>query len=251
MTKVEFYNSIVSVYQKTGQGVPGFLRLRLPDPSIVDELISDGLIKSVTINYSHLPNDEFLCLTKGYCVEEEGKDASALLCLRMYLGIDPVIDMGQTQLSREDAFKRVDVMSKYAAWLTKNEVSLKEMETISPLPDEEIDTNLNEETISYLKTRSWYKDNLKVSNCIEQLKSGDNDVDNNIHISKRIIELYKQKLDLHNRKGDTLGANECLKGISESEEEIEEYKKAKKVFRPKIKLFLEAQDKNLKIKEII
>ena len=34
-----------------------------------------------------------------------------------------------------------------------------------------------------------------------------------------IIE-YKQKLDLHHQKGDTLGANECLKGISEEEEEI-------------------------------
>jgi hypothetical protein len=29
MNKVEFYNSVVNVYNETGQGVPGFLRMKM------------------------------------------------------------------------------------------------------------------------------------------------------------------------------------------------------------------------------
>ena len=126
MTRVEFYNAAVSVYEETGQGVPGFSRIHMPD-GIIEGLIKEGLLKSVITRYSHLPDDETLCITKGYCVEEDinKSDLSALHYLRLYKGIEQELSgvgfPDNAKLIQDPGF-----MKGYSEWLTKNHAKLIE-----------------------------------------------------------------------------------------------------------------------------
>lgn len=245
MNKIEFYNAIVKTYKKTGQGVPTFIALKL-DPSIVEELISEGLIKLVNgRKYNHLPNDEFLCLTKGYCVEEDTEIPSALSCIRLYLGIDPIIELGNSKLSISDALKNSDFMNQYATWLKKNEKSLKEMETIDVIESlgEESDEIPND-VIDYIKTRGWYKSNENVSNCLVELTIGDNKLTEKESITNQLIGLYDQ---LMFKNGKT---PEGISKKKEYENDIISYKNEKKI-RTKIRTYLLKQNKNSLIKDLI
>lgn len=251
MTKVEFYNAVVGIYNKTGQGTPKFIADRLPDPSVLDELIEEGLLKIVTIPFSHFPDDHQICPTKGYCVEEDlrEKKQESLSFLRLYKGIDPIVDLGNVhKLTISEALKDKDFVKRYSDWLIKNYDKLEEMEqveTIVSLGDE-----ITDEIKAYIKTRSWYKKNNNIDSCLDQLKSGDRDLDENISLTKKIIKLQEDKLSLYKRKNDKKGIDETLKEISNSNKELDEYTRAGKM-RPKIKIFLEKQDKMTLIQNLI
>ena len=125
MNKQEFYNAVVEIYKKTGQGVPGFVRTRL-DPSVIDELISEGKLKIVETKYNYLPNDEWICLTNVYCVEEEIKDMRVLSFMRVYLNID---DLG-LGLKLNDVLSNENFMKEYNIWLEKNKEQLNKIEEL-------------------------------------------------------------------------------------------------------------------------
>ena len=60
MNKKKFYNSLLSLYKKTGQGFA--LNLFHPTPDLmntIDSLISENKVKKVIIQYNHLPDDVF------------------------------------------------------------------------------------------------------------------------------------------------------------------------------------------------
>ena len=116
MNKAELYNAAVNVYNQTGQGIPGGL-LRMNGLSdALDELISEGLLKSIRQKYSYLPNDEWVCLTKGFCVEETYKDkTSDLSFIRIYKGLEP-----QADLTIEKALSNVKFKEEYDKWVLRN-----------------------------------------------------------------------------------------------------------------------------------
>ncbi len=165
MNKSEFYNSVVNVYNATGQGVPGFLRGRAVSDRDLDSLIAEGLLKVVTIHFSHLPDDETICLTRGYCVEEEitRKDTAVLSYVRFYKGIPQGMeDIGgpnNEMLSKDPGW-----MKGYNEWLAKNSEKLKEkIEPIIPTSKSEF---LNEAEKKLLTSRESFKKNLTVRECL-------------------------------------------------------------------------------------
>lgn len=123
MNKSELYNKAVELYKKTGQGLPMNIMPKDVNETI-EELIKDGLMKTVDIKFNHLPDDKFACLTNVYCVEED-KNPGALTYMRIYVGLEMVVDLGRaTQLTLLEAIKDPELMNEYTKWLKKNHKEL-------------------------------------------------------------------------------------------------------------------------------
>ena len=133
--------------------------------SIVDELIEDGLVKIVTHQYSYLPNDETICLTKGYCVEDDVHESMlAINCIRFYLSFDPVVELGKVAtVTLIECIQNFEFMEKYVEWFKKNKEKLDEIKNIQYLEESE----LNDEAIEFLKDKVWYEKNKTVSQCLK------------------------------------------------------------------------------------
>jgi hypothetical protein len=202
MNKVELYNKIVEVYKKTGQGVPSFIKFSIGQ-DVINELVEDGLIKIVVQQFNYLPDDEKLCVTKGYCVEDDymnDKNSRALDYIRMYLNHDPVIDFGSAlKVTLKQAFSNVDLVKGYAVWLEKNKKALDEMENIQFLDDTSLE--LNEELIDYIKTRDFYKENKTISVSLSLMLDADTNILEQITLTKEILNLMKSaKGGVYNEK---------------------------------------------------
>ena len=119
MTKTEVLNAIITVTRETGQGVPGFLRMKGLD-SILDELILEKKIVSTIHHYKTLPNDEWLVPVDCYNVWLDTEPA-ALTFVRMYLKIDVGSQITETFYSSPELAER------YIAWLEINKDLLEKM----------------------------------------------------------------------------------------------------------------------------
>jgi predicted DNA-binding protein YlxM (UPF0122 family) len=261
-TKAEFYKTLIDIHKKHGQGLSGIVCAQSSLlKGYTDELIEEGLIKCCDTGGSlgHPESNRFYCPTKGYCVWDDMSDKSiarnSLTCVRFYLGALEPDSPSRTDMQRalfpslNDLIREPYFMEKYAEWLKKNDESLKEMLNLSDEYNVS-ETELSDDSIKYLKTRSWYKDNLTVSKCIKELISGDSSVDEGISLTKRILALQEDKLKLYETKKDKKGVEESQKEIEDSKKELENYKLAKKL-RPKIKVYLQSQDQKITIKELI
>ena len=198
MTKSKFYNSVLEIYKATGQGTPLFVKGGLPNQFVVDELVNEGKLKIITNQYTYLPNDETLCLTEGYCVEE---DTSNLVYMRLYMDLDG--------LTRKNALRDVDFMKAYSEWLSNNISKLKEIDNIEPMIEAE-DT-LSESDMIFVKTRGWYTKNETVGEVIDIINGS---IDNN----NEILKLSRQLIDLLRQRN----SEEDRKKIIESENEVSE-----------------------------
>lgn len=213
MTQVEFYNAAVKVYRETGQGVPGFFRMKLPS-RVIDGLIEKGLMKSITIPFNHLPDDETLCITKGYCVEEDmvgDKRWSALAFLRFYKsipqGLEHIGAMGNEKLAQDPEF-----MERYAEWLKLNHAKLTEK--ITELSDDMVFGVLSKDAEDLLKGRDWYKNNLTIEESLDNLR------DRNRLILKS-ISLHKQMRDLtQGEPAHQAEYNNSVQKLAEDEAEL-------------------------------
>lgn len=240
MNKIELYNNIVKIYKKSGQGTSGFIRHKI-GYELVDELIADGLVKIVTHQYNYLPNDEWICLTKGYCVEDdilvEG-DQSALTYVRMYLDVDPIVVIGKDKLLVKDAFRNPVLVEGYSKWLTKNKEKLDEGQAIELLEDSGDSNILSVSDVEYLKTRAWYKENQTIGICLKQL--GEYNVTEQVNVLTELIELKQ------NPKVSHL----YVESVKEDIEELELVKKCVPI-RKRIKKWLLIQNSNEKIQSVI
>lgn len=121
MTKKEIYNAAVDMYKKTGQGLPGFIKMKIGRKEL-DELVDEGKLKVISQRYSYLPDDEWYCLTGVYCPEEEfaNGDGKALSFIRIYLGIDSDNDKMIKKFFEENPKEREKYDKEYQVWLEKN-----------------------------------------------------------------------------------------------------------------------------------
>lgn len=127
MTKSEVYNLIVDFYYKHGQGIPSFARSEA-NTKLLDELIEEGKLKVVRMNFSYLPDGEFICLTKGYCVEENMRDnyMFALSCIRVYRNVQEIVNVGKLKMNRDTLMQDKDFMERYTKWIDENKEKLEE-----------------------------------------------------------------------------------------------------------------------------
>lgn len=231
MNKSELYYNAIDLYKKTGQGI-----ILIPYSNIndtVDELVRDGLMKIVNIKFNTLPDDKFACLTNVYCVEED-KDPTALTYMRIYVGIDKVVDLGKVEVTLLDAIKNPEIMTGYSKWLNKNHKQLIKINdldnVIVPL------TKLSKEEIDYLESRSWYKDSLTASEALYELTEGDDNVQKKLSITRELIRLMRKD-------------KKYISKIKEYEENIKEYE-SEVILRKSVKSFL-SNYSDEKIKNII
>jgi hypothetical protein len=242
MNKIEFYNKVVEIYKKTGQGVPKFIADKAGD-DIFEDLEKDGLVKLVVRNYSHLPDDETICLTKGYCVEDDtkGKDMSALTFIRIYRGVDPVIEIANYKVSLNEIVRDPEWMLPYSTWLSKNKKLLEEGDAIELLDESAYNgEELSDETVEYLKTRGWYEENLTVSECIERMKSGDKDNRKKMEILTELIMLQNTP-SVREKYKDSLAEN-----IKEKEDLVNNEK-----YRKRIRVWLDTKNGSEKIQSLV
>lgn len=244
MNKIEFYNSLIKLRKSSGQGFPEVLKCKLPDSSIIDELIEDGLVKKVEKKFNYLPNDVVICLTDGYCVEEDYiNDISALSYIRFYLCVN------EDNISYDDIVKNAEFIRGYSEWLTKNEIKLKEMMNIKFLEDNS--DKLSKSDIEYLKTRSWYIKNESISESLKKLDS--NFEENNIQkvqILTELVSIKKRLFCLRPNDPENDDLDETIKELEKAKEDVKNSKNILKC-RNRIKKFLELQNKETKIQNII
>lgn len=242
MNKIEFYNKVIEIYRQTGQGVPKFIADKAGN-DIFEELEKDGLVKLIVTPYNHLPDDEVICLTKGYCVEEDTRDhnMSALTYIRIYKNIDPVIELGNYKVTLKEAIGNPDLMTPYSEWLNKNKKKLEEGEKIELLDETLSDSaELSDETIEYLKTRDWYKENLTILECLNEMFNGDRD-------NVRRMEIFKQLIDLQSTPSVRDKYKDDLAKNIKDKEDLEKNEK----YRKRIRVWLNTKDSKEKIQSLI
>lgn len=197
MKKTEFYNKIVGLTKKTGQGlelkiaqlIPGFSK------NMLDELIDKGLLKMVHKPFNHLPSEDWICLTGIYCVEE---DENNYFFMRYYLGFE---DSMVGKLALKSGKTKEDLVGEkiveYKEFLNKN---IEGLEAIKRLNDNtQLDESLTPDTLNFLLTRTWFikNDTVKVSHdkCVEA-----NDLDRQqVSIHKQLADLYKSGKGYENK----------------------------------------------------
>jgi len=234
MNKTEFYNSVVEVYNKTGQGVPGFLRFKM-DNRVIDQLIEEGFLKEVTIRFNHLPDDSTICLAKGYCVEEDmlDRDTTPLAYLRLYKGLEQGLEH-ITGMTNEKLVQSPDFMLGYTEWLKNNHTKLTEV--INPVDEEMIFHPLSPEEREYLISRDWYKSNEKIEKAIDQMRDKTGRLREEISLHRQMISLCE------GRESHKDSYDKSVVGKAEAEKELK--------IRERISDFLNTcKNKSTKIQE--
>ena len=233
MNKKEFYNNVLDLYKKTGQGLSQLVLMDNHEVhDIVDELISEGLLKKVVTKYNHLPDDTWICLTKGYCVEEDS--IHNLSFMRFYIGLDKIMDLGPSaNVTLKDAIKNIDFISEYKKWLKKNLEKLEEIKTISSYIIKDVELSIIEE--EYLKERGFFKDNLSIRESIIEFEEGTEKIQKEIYLINEICPLLK-------RVGRLDEDTKYTKDLEDLEEEL--------IMRKKIYSFLKNQLSEIKIQSL-
>jgi hypothetical protein len=242
MTKAEFYNMVVELYLKTGQGAPGFITMKV-GTELLDELVSEGKLKIITQYYSYLPNDNWICLTGVYCVEEEMAKGNhrPLDFVRKYLNTPRIspLDKKVDEFFAKNPAEKIKYDKEYEDWFNQNKDELERSFKIQKI-EEDDSPYFNEKELNYLKERGWYQSNDKIKDCLDRLSEGDK-------TNLKHIELLTEMISL--KKNPKVKDN-YLDSIGQDETELEEVKSENKI-RKKIRNFLSSQDKNNKVQDCI
>lgn len=206
--KEEFYNWVVEVYLKTGQGLAGFVTIKTGREPL-EELLGEGKVKIFKKHYSYLPDDEWICLTDVYCVEEEEQNGTcprALDFMRRYLGITEKSGVYQKieEYLNENPKERIKIDNEYNAWLDKNKEILEKsfQKQKIEVPMGEVKPKINKELSEYIKDSNLFTKNFIISKALNNLSEKISLNEQIIHLLKRAIEIdnsgsseYKQKLE--------------------------------------------------------
>jgi len=220
--KADLYNRILSVYKSSGQGV--MTELLLDNKKEMEQLISEDLIKIITIPFGHLSNQIYYCITSAYCTEEVMVDNFIVLTyIRSYLGIEEEEIQG-FKWERDE---------KYYKWYEENQDKLKLIKDLPRYEELNIvqnDDDSDQDIIEFLRNHKRYKKNSAISNVIRDFKEI-------CFLNEQMIILSKQYLI------KKPGTEEYESKINESTKEIEIYEKTIS--------FLSDFDKSKRLQEII
>jgi hypothetical protein len=230
--KTEFYNSLVQLTKNTGQGLQDIFATTVTNQETIDELIEEGHIKSVTMYNSYLPDEIWYCLTGIYCVEETDKRSlGGYSFMRHFFGF------GDNGLPGSD-ITNADVvhanMDKYKQWVFDN---MEGLEAIKRLEEKELNpTQMNDETIEFLKSKQWYVENLSISECLNKSKKKGEDHIEVISINNKLLGLYGD---------DPKYGDDKVKALSD----IEKFTKQGKMRRKFNSLMELCDDKSMTVQE--
>ena len=250
MDEVWLYNALVEMVKKSGQGIPCKLfAMKVPSfYTLVEKLESKGLVKCVVEHNSYLPDDEWLCLTQGYCVEQDNQDnygrqlcLNALTFIRYYrYHADNIDDPIVPKFPSIREIIEANI-GEYAEWLTRNAIALVETDFIPHIEREVVDAEL----FDWIKTRSWYKDNKSLSDALTSSEEARGKYNDDMFIGRKIEGLYKE----WSRLGDL--AEDKKKEREENLKYMENLKRTP-VYRDKFKYLVQScEDKGVKMQEFI
>jgi hypothetical protein len=255
MNKQEFYATFIQMQKQTGQGLSGVVKIQSSEMAdYLNQLIEEGLAKACDTGGSlgHPESNIFYMPTKGYNVwEDDGIDGNYhrhkgryLHFVRLYLGIvNKEKSESPINWCFTDYLQNPKIMQEYSEWLIRNNNALQEMISLDEIyPEENI--TLSDNDISWLKERGWYKDDEKISVCLEtsNRRFDDGDDDKSISLNKQLIDLYK--------RSEKHEPGKYIQSIVDAEAEIESIVKGKTI-RKRINKWLASQDQKKKIKGIV
>lgn len=231
-TKEQLLNDVIGMTKRTGQGLPQFVIDRGGWQHIADELVEEGHLAVYGRNTND-PVTTWYCYTKCYNVEKDTTSFGATMTyypfMRHYLRIDED-DSGVLHSNSEVVNANMDL---YKEFLMKN---LEGLEAIKSLEEVTIGTELLDDQIEYLKAREWYKKNLSVKECLEDMKEGTDNIEEIIPQTKKIIKLMD---------GDPKYSEE----VEKYKTSVEEYKTELKT-RKKLYSIMDGEDSDIKIQEL-
>lgn len=247
ISKSDVYEILIDIQKATGQGLSGIVKIKSFDYSkYLDELINDGLVEGCHTGGSlgHYESNVFYVPTKGYNVWKDN-DPRALTFVRIFLDIIPketksIIEPGLITYLQDPEY-----MVAYSEWLGKNINSLKEMlELDNVLPTDVNNQIVDDKTgllltdIEWVKERTWYKENLTITNCLKiSNERMDKDLDI-IDINKKLLGLYKTDPERYSNDIDEVKVQMVeLKSIND--------------IRGRVNEWLQSQKKRTKIKDLI
>lgn len=204
MKKIDLYNGLVNLTKKTGQGLAPIIEMKIGSKAI-NSLISDGLVKRVSVRYSTMPNEEWICLTRGYCVEEDFRNEKwngrALDFIRYYLskGVQPKKRKGGIDLEYM-AWEGVEKYKElYNEWLEENlEKILETQSTELLVGDSKEESFFTDKELIFLQKRDWYKNNLSLKEAIVKCEEDNRKDRKIIDVTSELRNLYKIKRDIIN-----------------------------------------------------
>lgn len=220
ITKAEVYKNVVDIQKSTGQGLSGIVKVLGSEPHLwskyLDELIDEGLIEvfddGTTIG--HPESARWYMHTKGYNLWKDGVangpgnrfDSSRFLThIRLYLGIiddrDDVdgLDDNDANLKRwlnpsaQMLIQSPEFMKSYTEWLERNHEALEEMKNLSSTyqgltPFE----SLMDGDLEWIEERKWFKENLRVSKCLEMSNESIENEKERVKITKQLVALMEK-----------------------------------------------------------
>lgn len=230
ITKAEVYKHVIEITKKTGQGLSGIVKVLGGDTQLwnkyLDELIDEGLVEvfddGTTIG--HPESARWYMPTKGYNLWKDGIangpgnrfDSSRFLThVRLYLGC--VDDREDVESDDKDAnlkrwlnpsaqmlMQSHEFMKGYAEWLERNHEALEEMKNLSTVYEGATPLeSLIDGDMEWIESRGWYKENLKVSECLQRSKEAVGDEKERVRLTKEIIKLmdkddkYQDEVNKH------------------------------------------------------
>jgi hypothetical protein len=219
ITKAEAYKHVIEITKKTGQGLSGIVKALGSDTHLwgkyLDELIDEGLVEvfddGTTIG--HPESARWYMPTKGYNLWKDGIangpgnrfDSSRFLThVRLYLGC--VDDRDEVESDDKDAnlkrwlhpsaqmlMQSHEFMKGYAEWLERNHEALEEMKNLSTIYEGATPLELLiDGDMDWIKSKRWYKENLKVSECLQASKDQLGNDKEWVCITKEIIKLMEK-----------------------------------------------------------
>lgn len=244
MTKAEVYRSVIEMHKKTGQGVSGIVTINNHKvKEALNELIEEGLVKACNTGGSigHPESNIFYISTKGYNVWEDHESyekysSKNLSFVRFYLGLLNNEKTNDIEVTNAMITQNLEVITDYREWLNRNNEALETMKNLDSIYCESIPT-LSESEINEIKKCSYYKNNNKIIDCLQEpLKF--------IEISNKQIQLHKELIALYKT------SDKYQKDLKDSETEIKELNDLIFIHK-RINKWLMAQNQNIKIQKLI
>lgn len=202
MNRYEFFNLLLDLYKKTGQGIDRNLVARKVNTNFVDELVEEGKVIITHHSYSYLSSEDWIQPAGFYNTEADCNKLGnqlPLIFIRKFLKIENVL---LNQDLNDKIENDPELKVEYFAWKEKNKELLDKFNNIEkykiPLVEIKKSEQLTEKQIKILTSYNTFKNELKISQCIDLISNDLVRLNKIIKVSNDLIKLLKESIKKEN-----------------------------------------------------